>query len=554
MRRAVRDSVLNIVPARSDDVALIRRPSAHARPSSNVLRRSRLYQFGVAHPGLLVAVVLLGIAIDRAIVIGLSGEPSGIDFGNWLQLGHQILGHPLRGAAKVSYPPVVPVSVVAVTHVFGVLWGEALAAGFAGIAPSAGFYFAARLCGIRWAAVPAAVLLAATSSTGEAVAWGGIPQLIGFAVAAAAIGVAARLMVERSPKLAGSLGALLLLLGATSHLVFAQTALVITVLVALRVTTTRGLLGRGNWWGSRGWLATAGLVAGPLVLLVPLYLVLLRTVGQSFASEGTSRGWSGLVALGRNLWIVYRDCPWFWKPCLLFSAAVPLLLVRRRGRRECLWLVTSAIVVSLLLQAMWSDEARLAYLAPVAVVFSLTLWLASSRDATMPGDPHRRPKIAVSVVLVAAMAYASWTGLTFFPKQRAYYGSLVPNGTMAGLDWLRHNTPADALVAVPPERTVPFGWWVQGYGRRAALVGSDDQWLNFPQERERAEQAVALFSASDPIGDDVMAKARTLHVSYLVIPWPWGGLTKSDLNALRRAHPGSVVFDNKALVVVKVIP
>jgi hypothetical protein len=124
---------------------------------------------------------------------------------------------------------------------------------------------------------------------------------------------------------------------------------------------------------------------------------------------------------------------------------------------------------------------------------------------------------------------------------------------LAGLDWLRHNTPADALVAVPPEHAVPFGWWVQGYGRRAALVGSDDQWLNFPQERQRAGQAVALFTADDPVGDDVMRKAAELHVSYLVIPWLWGGLTVSDVNALRRAHPGSVVFDNDALVVVKVI-
>jgi len=553
VRRAVRDGVLDIVPVRTDDVALVRQPAAHARSTSNRVRRSRLFQAVVAHPGLVVAVLLLGIALDRALVIGRGGEPSGLDFGNWLQLGHQILGHPLRGAAKVSYPPIVPVFAVAVTHVFGLVWGEALAAGFAGIAPSAGVYFAARLCGARWPAVPAVVLLAATSSTGEAVAWGGVPQLVGFGFAAAAIGVAARLMVERSPKFAGSLGGLLLLLGATSHLVFAQTALVLTVLVALRVATTRGVLGRGNWWGTRGWLATVAMALGPLVVLVPLYVVLLRTVGQSFASEGSSRGWAGLVALSRNLWIVYRDCPWFWKPALLLATAVPVRLLRRRHRRESLWLVAAALVASLLLQAMWSDESRLAYLAPVAVAFALALWLASSRDATTLNDVHRRPRIAVSVVLVGAVAYASWTGLAFFPKQRAYYGSLVPKGTLAGLDWLRHNTPADALVAVPPERTVPFGWWVQGYGRRAALVGSDDQWLNFPQERQRAEQAVALFTADDPVGDDVMRKADELHVSYLVIPWLWGGLTDSDVNALRRSHPGSVVFDNDALVVVKVV-
>lgn len=546
------DSVLDIVPS-LDDVTGFRQPAAHARPASTRLSRSRLVAFAAAHPGAFVASVLLAVALGRAVVIGRGGEPSGLDFGNWLQLGHQILGHPLHGAAKVSYPPVVPVVAVAVTHAFGLVWGDALAAGFAGVAPATGVYLAARMCGVRWPAVPAVVLLAATSSTGEAVAWGGLPQLIGFGVAAAAIGVAACLMVERTPRRAALLGGLLLLLGATSHLVFAQTALILVVLFFLRITTKRGQLGRHTWLGRRGWLATAAMALAPLVVLVPLYLVLLRTVGQSFASEGTSRGWSGLVALGRNLWIVYRDCPWFWKPALILSGAVPLLLLASRRRRESLWLLTTALVLSVFVQALWSDESRLAYLAPLGVAFALTLSFAALRDAIAASDVYRRPRIVVLLVVLGAMAYASWSGLGFFPKQHAYYGALVPKGTSTALDWLRTHTPADALVAVPPERTVPFGWWVQGYGRRAALVGSDDQWLNFPEERQRAEQAVALFTADDPVGDDVMAKARALHVSYLVIPWLWGGLTEADLGALRNAHPGSIVFDNAAVAIVKVV-
>jgi hypothetical protein len=108
------------------------------------------------------------------------------------------------------------------------------------------------------------------------------------------------------------------------------------------------------------------------------------------------------------------------------------------------------------------------------------------------------------------------------------------------------------LFAVAPENGSPFGWWVQGYARRAALVGSEDQWLNFPQERIRANEAVALFSEPDPLVNAVMARAEQLKVQYLLIPWSWGGLSPSDVAQFERSHHGQVVFDNTAMVVISV--
>ena len=120
------------------------------------------------------------------------------------------------------------------------------------------------------------------------------------------------------------------------------------------------------------------------------------------------------------------------------------------------------------------------------------------------------------------------------------------------MNWVRERTRTSSLIAVAPENGAPFGWWVQGYARRAALVGSEAQWLNFPDERARAQEVITLLSEPDPLAPVVLLRARQLNIQYLLLPWAWGGLTVQDLDASRREHHGSVVFDNQAMVVVQV--
>ena len=59
-------------------------------------------------------------------------------------------------------------------------------------------------------------------------------------------------------------------------------------------------------------------------------------------------------------------------------------------------------------------------------------------------------------------------------------------------------------------------------------------------------------AAPDPLSPAVLSQASSLHVQYLLLPWTWGGLSKADLYSYEAASPGSVVFDNPAMVIVKV--
>ena len=439
-------------------------------------------------PALVMMTALLSVAAFRAIVIGSHGEPSGLDFGNWLMYGYQALGHPLERGTADTYPPVVPVLAVAGTKAFGVVWGMATFAGLASTAPGLGVYVACRLLGARWSAVLAGVLLAATSSSGEAAAWGGLPQLVGLGLTAAILGVTLKALERRRWQNGLAVGALLLALGATSHLVFFQAAAALCVLVVVWAPLHRHSFGRSTWLGKDGWVAVTFSAVAPLVVLVPLYIRLWPTIGGVTAGSGPASPLSGFL---QAMYVIYRDSPWFWKPVLIISGLTPLLLCGRRYRARPLWAIVTCLDISIAAEGGLLGQERLVYVTPLAVGFALALWVSVFSEwhlggrlvKVVPKLPRLKVSTALAVVLALGTLDASVSGLRFFPAQRDFYGALVPPGTVAGLDWLRDNTPRDALVAVAPENGIPFGWWVQGYGRRAALVGSEDQWLNFPSEQ-----------------------------------------------------------------------
>ena len=394
---------------------------------------------------------------------------------------------------------------------------------------------------------------------------GGVPQLVGIGLTAAVLAMAQRTLMRPRWKSALWLGLLVLALAATSQLVLTQAAAALVVLVLLHAALDPRAFGRGTWSGKDGWLSLTVLASAPSLVMAPVYVKLLPTAGSSLGNPGSGSTGSAFSQFVQAMSVVYRDGPWFWKPALVLTAATPLMLIAKRHRRQPLLAIVTALDVSLIASGSVSNQDRLVYLAPVAVAFAMVWWLSllSLRKGQTAGRiPLRRVRVRAgravvvmvvgAVVAVTAVAIVSWRGLAFFPVQRAFYGANQPPGTLAGLNWVRAHTPVNALIAVAPVNGAPFGWWVEGVARRDALVGSEAEWLYYRDERRRADEVVSLLSAPDPLAPVVIAKARKLDIQYLLLPWGWGGLLPAQLVAYRRRHPRSVVFDNAAMVVVRV--
>ena len=483
--------------------------------------------------------LFLGLAVAvRAMVQLRWGTVTGLDTGNWLTLGHAWLGDSTTGTDS-TYPPVVPVAVALLGELLSplatfVLLGAVATATYGGCAA-----LVLWRAGCGWWSLPLALVLTGGSAAGEAVAWGGFPQLLGLGLALLVLYLFAELLVAPTVRTAWTLGGATLLLGATSHLVLAEAAVASALMVLLRFLSP---LPRPTWRGLRRLSSVYVRALVPCLLLLPLYLRLTATVGDSFAARRDGQSRADLL---HAVDLVIRELPALWRPAIVCALLLPLVLWRERHRP--LWLVSASLSLVLTLVAVASPEPRFAYLVPLLVVAAGGL-LASSGPLTTRPLLHR---LGVTVLAIG-LAASAVRGLDTFPGQVRYYGSYVPAGTIEALDDLRSGASRDAVVLVPPVRSIPFGWWIEGYGQREAFVGSSPQWLNFPRERQRAALAVRLFSAADVLSDRWLAAVGAEGMDVVYLPANYDGTDTMVWQALMNRRPELVLHSSPAALILKV--
>jgi hypothetical protein len=494
---------------------------------------------------IVLAAGLLGIAVFHLVVIVRNGEPSGLDYGNWLTLGHRWLHDGAPGGSQSTYPPVAPLLVVAAVRIFGPVWGEGLLTSVGALAPALAVGVVLRGRVSRPVVAALVLLIAAGEATGEAAAWGGVPQLLSLATGLIALWRLVLLMRQPSARSAWIVGAWILLTALISHLLLAQVAAcALVVLIGHFAIVRTGLSLRGRWTGREGLALLAARVVAPLLPVVALYWRLSQTVGASVVSRSNSSLHTLLVSVSG----VFRDAPWAWLPAAILTALTPLLWSRRK---DPLWLLVNAILIADVVVTLQTGEARLAYMMPLDVACALGLWSNVLADSELARIKIAR--IAGQFAFVGVTAAVIVAGLAMFPAQRTYYGDrIIYPGTVTAIDWLRGNTPATALVAVAPTDGLPFGWWVEGLGHRATLTGSSETYLNFPDERERAREAVSLYSLAPDQTALLLEQSARLGVSYLFVPRAWGGATTSAVGTFAAANPSAVVFVNSGAMIIKV--
>lgn len=233
------------------------------------------------YPFAAALVVVVAAGLIRVVVHARWGELTGLDTGNWLTIGNAWLGAGVFDGAASVYPPVVPVSAALLGRLLEPI-AVMLVLGFvATVVHGAAAAFVLWRCGCGWWTVPLVAALVSGSAVGEAVAWGGTPQLLGLGLALLVLYYVARLLLAPSMRTAAALGGSGVALAATSHLVLAETALAAAVMVVLRLLSPVP----APTWARVGRLALLWTVAaGPSVLLLPLYADLAATVGGASRS------------------------------------------------------------------------------------------------------------------------------------------------------------------------------------------------------------------------------------------------------------------------------
>lgn len=513
-------------------------PDTAPRPPGATPWRARARR---AAPDLAFAAVCAVVAAWRFSVLTSGGAPPGVDSGNWIALGRDLLGAPLR-STTIVYPPLVPLAVTGAVGALGLVDGVASVIAASSILAGAAAHVVLRHCGLTWAATGLATLLVAGSATGEAAAWGGVPQMASLGAVVLFVWALDRFLREHRLRMAGAAGVLLAVVLATSHLVaFAA------LLCAAALVVVHGLVERPWRSAGMGRLVTGALlVITPCLPLAPLYAELAGGLDTAPASD------RGLVLLGRenllgNVDFLFRDFAVLWRLGVTAALAMPILLWHRR--RTPAWSIATSVLIGTGLALLLTRQSRFLYLLPVATVLALAVWAQEMGRVVRTWAPGRARLVAG--VASAAVLVQLALGLNFFTLQREYY-AVLDGDLLAGITWLRDATPAEASVAVTTGRHDHLlGWWVEGVGRRRALFASRLVWLNFDDERERAGMANALFAGGFPTASG-LATVRREGVDYVMMAKAWSGFDAEALTRFRARHPERVAYENRSVVVLEV--
>jgi len=465
-----------------------------------------------------------------------------VDSGNWLALGYDLLHHPLR-SPTIVYPPVVPLVVTGAASLLGPLNGVAAVSAVSSLLPGAAVHLVLRQSNLRWEAAAFGGLILAGSATGEATAWGGIPQLISLGLLVLFVWALDRYL--RSGHLHQALGTGLLfsLLLGTSHLVALAGVLSAVAIVGCHVLLLR------ERWQQPAWKLLVGgaiLVALPCLALVPLYRQLLTGLDARSPTPDRAVVLLDSHNLVRNVDFLFRDFAVWWRFAITVSLVTPALLWRRR--RTTLWILGSSLLFATAASAALTRQSRFLYILPVATVMTLALWVPEL--AATRGSSARGARGALPWALALVLAIQVVLGLNFFDLQRDYYGVLNPQ-TVAAISWLQSNTTPDATVAVTiGKHDQLIGWWIEALAHRKTLFASHLVWLNFEDERGRALKANAIFGPGFP-SPATIDLARDDGAEYLFVVKAWDGYDRPAVARFRTEHPDAAVFDNPSVLILR---
>ena len=439
-------------------------------------------------------VALLAMIILRLVVLA-SPVPSGIDSGNWLAFGTFV-------RPGVAYPPVVPSLLALLTSAVGPASATTAAGVIALCVPALVVLAIALWSDQPIAGVIAALAIAGSGALGEAVAWGGYPQVIAVGTAVGALAALAAFYERGGRRFLAAYWLLFAGTAATSHLE-AVPALAAAGLVTAWYVPSSGRLGLVRA------LAVAIVSALTMLALAPTYLALIATLGAVPPSP------VDVTRILGPVWPLYVVALAVGLTC-----TVALLLLRRGGHPEPEQQVRALLVAAAAATCAWavalliSGEGRLLYDATVIAPFSLM----ASAPMLQRKLRNRQGSIPLTVTAIGAAALVAGTGLNAFPDQVAYYRVLTP-GSLAAMEWLaRQSSLQDGDIAVADVGGAPLGWWTEGIVHHETLYASDLRWLRFPSERTRARKANALLYASGfPMGASA-SRAEADGVHYVLLP------------------------------------
>jgi len=437
----------------------------------------------------LAMIAIVGAALRFSMLGRYAGLPSA-DHGNYLVAAHDLLGRDVTGYG-LEYPPLM----FALQLGFLGLADPIMATRIVVVASAAflpfAFYVAVRRTSRTPWALLAAGLVTFAEAYSEMTGWGGGPDFLALVFMLASFGCFVAYLDgtrRRDLLLAIAFAGLTVWTHQLTALVYAFALVGWAVAELVRTRTPRVLLPFARFG------AGAVLVSLPLA---PLYLHLSSRLAPQITPlwpDGVDGSLQGLV-------FVFRDSSALWALfAILASAGFARLLGRGRPEPR-FWIAMVAVAFVLALTILRDNAARSLYFLVLPVLAGLPAGLEYVWERMAAELPARDRRIAVPIFLAFLVVSSSaFVGVSVQRMSIAVdWYHAIDVDELEALDWLRGNTPADAVIAtsglpllVQPEGN-RFGWWIEGYAERKSFYTGSAALYTFREQRAMVALANRFF-------------------------------------------------------------
>ena len=274
---------------------------------------------------------------------------------------------------------------------------------------------------------------------------------------------------------------------------------------------------------SRTTRLTADSSSGALLTTAPAALPVVAALGWCVWS-GTFEGARGVVAFGVSR--LAAAAP-FTMPALalgpLLCIALPSLLLRRQREFRTEGAIAALVVGFLMLYfvTLTSEPIWIGWRAGQILLVTLPGLAA----ATIAAWHTKGPRLTTSLVAGAFCLGVPTTIIDTHNAQDVQNTQMGPGfrwtvvltpETQAALDWIKRNTPVEAVVQMSIAPRGRETWTlIPSFAERRMAAGQPISLLWIPEYAERSAQADAIFSSPD--AGEASALARRLRVDYIYL-------------------------------------
>ncbi len=422
--------------------------------------------------------------------------PPGCDYGNYLTQVDILRGNDLRGWG-LQHNPVFFVFLDIFLRIFEEFTALKIVASLVFAIITIPFFLLARkFSGSSLVALICTWLFVFFVSNSEMISWGGSPNFLGFSFMLLTLFFFIDLMNQPSKKNLLLSGFFLSLVVGTHILVSTYLLLLILVYFIATTLTSKKI--------SKVRIKSLFLMMSIAIIFSLPYLSFYLNFFRNASSEMVGFAlFSQIPPISfSSVFVLWEFWPLFVIPIVFGLGLYGLFKYVKGEHKNNGLLLVSLFLSPLLLALITSHPIRWIYFLPIPMILCFGIYL---KDVFLKIENSTKniQLLAICFIIIIGLYMTILTYFHFYRAAAVY--QFIDEDEIEALDWIRDNTPPDAILATSGHTKGDIGgggnsysWWVEGYSKRACVPSGDLQYYSYQRQRDEVRIANRIFAGIYP--------------------------------------------------------